>query len=215
MNGGTVYDRVINPTKVTINTPEGIKGLEDYLSLFTTNIAVPYDQMSNGPWGAGGLASLQTGKVAFARSGAFDFTTIKQSAPNLSEAPLFSINGKRAVIGGVNSLSIYRGTKHANESWEFLKWATQTQPQLTFATFSDLPANTDAQTKLDTIVTPKALIPALLSDLSAFNAGVLTKNQQVSTVFGDIIADMVHGKITPAQAAAQMEQKGNAALTSS
>jgi multiple sugar transport system substrate-binding protein len=215
LEGGSVYDHLINPTKITINTPEGIKGLEDYLSLFTENIAVPYDQQTNGPWGSGDLPSLQTGKIAFARTGAFFFKQIQQSSPNISMAPLFSLNGRRTVFGGANNYSIYRGTKHPNEAWEFLKWATQTQPQLDFAKFSDLPVNNDAFSKLDTALSPKEFIPTLRSNLSAFKPSVMTTNLQISTVFGDIITDMIHGKITPAQAAAQMEQKGNAALASS
>lgn len=212
MEGGTIYDNPINPTKITINTPEGIAGLADYVSLFTENIAVPFDQLANGPWGAGDLPSLQTGKVAFARSGAFYFQEMSSS---LSVAPLFSINGKRAATGAANGLSIYAGSKHPNEAWEFLKWAAQTQAELQFATFSDVPAEQGALAKLDTVITPKAFVPTLLSGLSAFKPAVMTTNSQISTVLSDITTDLVHGKITPAQAAAQMEQQGNAALASS
>jgi multiple sugar transport system substrate-binding protein len=35
MRGGSMYDNFVSPTKVTINTPQGIAGLADYRSLFT------------------------------------------------------------------------------------------------------------------------------------------------------------------------------------
>lgn len=213
LEGGSTYDNYINPTKITINTPEGIQGLTDYLSLFKENIAVPYDQLSNGPWGAGDLASLQGGKVAFARIGPWNFQEIRTQSPNIAVTPLFSIK-QQLVLSGANGLSIYSGSKHKQEAWEFLKWAVQTQNQVEFAKFSDVPSDKGADAQLDNILQPKEFVPTLQTALNTFKPGVMTPNQQLSTALGDIIADMVHGKLTPAQAAAQMEKQGNALLSS-
>lgn len=214
MEGGQPYDNPVNPTKVTYNTPEGIQGLTDYLSLFKENIAPPYDQLGNGPWGSGDLPSLQTGKIAFARIGPWNFQEIVSQSPNIAVAPIFSIK-QRAVVSTANGLGIYKGSKHPQEAWEFLKWATQTQGQVAFAKFSDVPSDKGALDQLSTIVKPADFVPTLLSDLQYFKPTVMTNKQQLSTAFGDIIADMVHGKLTPAQAAAKMDQQGNQILSGS
>jgi multiple sugar transport system substrate-binding protein len=213
LEGGSVYDSYVNPTKVTINTPEGIQGLTDYLSLFTQHLAPPYDELNNGPWSFD-LGALETNKIAFARVGAWLFSDIRNSAPNIGVTPVFCI--KQCVLPStVNSLAIYSGSKHPAEAWEFLKWATQVQPEISFAKFSDIPANKDALSQLDTYIDPKAFVPALQTALPTVRPSVITAKQQLATTLSDIITDMVHGKITPAQAAARIEQQGNSILSGS
>jgi hypothetical protein len=43
----------------------------------------------------------------------------------------------------------------------------------------------------------------------------MTPNQQFGTDLGNILTDLANGKLTPAQAAKQMEDKGNADLAAS
>lgn len=213
MAGGQTYDNPVNPTKVTINTPEGIQGLTDYMSLFTEHLAPPYDELTNGPWSYD-LGALQTNKIAFARVGAWLFSDIQKSSPNIGVAPLFDIN-QPVVLGGANSLAIYSGSKHKQEAWEFLKWASQTQPEISFAKFSDIPADKDAISQMSTYIQPAEFVPTLQSALPTFQPSVMTTKQNLGTVLGDVITDMMHGKLTPAQAAAQMQQQGNAVLAGS
>lgn len=213
LEGGSVYDNYVNPTKMTINTPAGIQGLADYLSLFTQNMAPPPDQLTNGPWSFD-LGALETNKIGFARVGAWLFSDIQSSAPYIATAPLFCI--KQCVLPTtVNSLAIYSGSKNKDAAWQFLKWATQVQPEISFAKFSDIPANTDALSQMPTYITPKEFVPSLQAALPTVQPIVITPKQQLATTLSDIITDMVHSKLTPAQAAAQMEQKGNSVLSSS
>src|SRR5438128_5106811 len=213
LEGGSMYDNYVNPTKMTVNTPEGIQGLTDYLSLFTQHIAPPYDELNNGPWSFD-LGALETNKIAFARVGAWLFNDIQSSAPYIATTPVFCI--KQCVLPStVNSLAIYAGSKHQAEAWQFLKWATQVQPEISFAKFSDIPANKDALSQLDTYITPKAFVPSLQAALPTVRPVVITAKLQLTTTLGDIITDMVHGNITPAQAAARMEQQGNSILSGS
>lgn len=214
MEGGQVYDKQVNPTKMLINSPAGVKGLADYLSLFTENISPPYEQLANGPWGPGDLPSLQTGKIAFARIGAYDFADIIQGKLNIGVAPVFSINGKQTLLGNSNSLGIYQGSKHQNEAWTFLKWATQTPAEISFAKISDVPADKTAFAQMGDYVTPKEFVPTLLADFNAFNPLMMTPKEQLQTMELDVITDLTHGKITPAQAAAQMQTQGNTILAS-
>ena len=213
MEGGSVFDNPVNPKKITINTPEGIQGLTDYQSLFTQNMAPPYDQLTNGPWSFD-LGALQTGKIAFARVGAWLFNDIQTSSPNVGVAPIFSIK-QPVITGGVNSLAIYSGSKNKEAAWEFLKWASSTQPEISFAKFSDIPADKAALSQLNTYIQPAAFVPTLQSAIPTFQPSLMTTKQNLSSAFGDIIADMMHGKITPAKAAAEMEQQGNTILSAS
>ena len=213
--GGQVYDHPVNPTRMMLNSPEGIDGLSRYQQLFTENISVPANLLKTGPFGSGDLPSLQTGKVAFARTGAFDFQDMATTSTNIGAAPIFSMNGRRAAVGTANSLGIYRKSKHPNEAWEFLKWAVQTPAEISFAKFSDIPADKGAFSQLDTILQPKEYVPTLRSDLNVFVTDVMTPKTQLATVLTDIATDLQNGKITPAQAAAKMEQQGNAVLSAS
>lgn len=213
LEGGQTYDNPVNPTKVTINSPAGIQGLTDYLSIFTENIAPPYDQLTNGPWSFD-LGALQTNKIGFARVGAWLFSDIQASQIKIGVCPLFTIK-QPVVLGGVNSLAIYAGSKHVPEAWQFLQWAASTQPEISFAKFSDIPANKIAISQLNTYIQPASFVPTLLSAFSTFQPLVMTPKLQLGTSLGDIITSMMHGKLTPAQAAAQMEQQGNAILSGS
>ncbi len=215
MHGGQVYDNPINPTKILVNTPEGIQGLTDWQSLFTQHLNPPYAEMANGPWGTGDIDSLQTNKVAFARIGAFDFALIEQQnlTDQIGATPVFAVNGKQVTLGNVNSFGIYRGSQHVNEAWEFIKWATSTAPDKTFAKISDVPSNIAAFNAMSSYITPQVYIPTLNSAAQGWGPLVMTPHQQLGTDFSNILTDLANAKITPAQAAQQMEQKGNADLS--
>ncbi len=215
MEGGQVYDNPINPKKILINTPEGIKGLADFQNLYTQNIVVPFAQQANGPWGTGDLDSLLTNKVAFARIGAFDFAQIQQQnlTDKIGATPFFSINGKQVTLGNTNSFGIYKNSQNANQAWEFVKWATQTDPDKTYAKISDVPSDANAFNAMSSYITPAQYVPTLLAAAKPFQPLAMTPHQQLSTDYVNILTDLANGKITPAQAAQQMEQKGNADLS--
>lgn len=217
MEGGQVYDNPINPTKMLINSPEGIKGLTDWQSLYTENLAVPFAEQANGPWGAGDIDSLLTNKVAFARIGAYDFAQIQQQnlQDQIGAMPIFSVNGKQVTLGNANSFGIYKGSQHVNEAWQFIQWATSTQPDETYAKISDVPSNTAAFTQMSSYITPQVYVQTLASAQKGWGPIVMTPHQQLGTDYTNILTDLASGKITPTQAAQQMEQKGNADLSAS
>ena len=214
MEGGQFYDNAINPTKILVNTPEGIKGLADYQSLFTEHFNPPYAEMASGPWGAGDIDSLLTGKIAFARIGAFDFAQIQQQnlTSKIGAMPQLSLNGKQITIGNVNSFGVFKGSKYPEQAWEFVKWAAQTGPDKTYAQLSDVPSDTTAFNQMSTYITPSVYVPTLLAAGKVFQPDAMTPHQQYSTDLTSIITDLANGKLTPAKAAQQLEQKGNADL---
>lgn len=211
MEGGQVYDNPINPTKITVNTPEGLKGLTHWQSLYSENLAVPIGQQANGPFGSGDIDSLLTGKVAFSRIVLADFIQVQEQ--NLMEqigvTPLFAINGKQVTVSNANSFGVFVGSKHPQEAWEFIKWATS-EGQQVFGQISDLPAdNTAANGMLDN-TKPTEFVKTLLAAEKGFTPSVMTPNAQFATDLGTILTDLANGKLTPAQAADQMDKKGQA-----
>lgn len=212
--GGQVYDNPINPTKILINTPEGIQGLADWQNLYTSNAQVPFAQQASGPWGTGDIDSLLTGKVAFARLGAFDFAQVNQQnlLDQIGIAPIFAINGKQTTMGNVNSFAIFANSKHPNEAWQFLKYATGQAGNKVYGQLSDLPSNQTDFNSMSSFITPASYVPTLTSAAKGFAPIVMTPHLQYATDLGNIMTDLANSKITPAQAAAQIEQKGNADL---
>jgi len=185
--------------------------------LFSQHIAPPYSELANGPWGAGDIDSLLTDKVAFSRIGAFDFAQInEQKLQNkIGATLLFSINGNQVTLGNANSFGIYKGSKNAASAWEFIKWATQTEPDKTYAKISDVPSDKTAFDQMNSYITPAEYVPTLLAGAKPFMPAVMTPHQQYGTDLVNIITDLANGKITPEKAAQQIEQKGNADLSAS
>lgn len=216
LEGGQVYDNPVNPKKLLLNSPQGIKGLADWQSLYTEHLAVPFTEQVNGPWGTGDIDSLLTEKVAFARVGAFTFAQIEQQKlqDKIGATPIFGINGKQVTLGNANSFGIYQGSQHVNEAWEFIKWVTQTEPNKTYAKLSDVPTNVTAFNQMSDYLTPKQYVPTLTEAAKYFKPIVMTPHQKLLDEYTNILPDLASGKLSPEQAAQQMEQKGNAALSS-
>ncbi len=215
LEGGQVYDNSVNPKKMTLNTPEGIKGLTDWQSLYTEHLNPPIAEQVTGPWGGGDIDSLLTDKIAFARMGAFDFAQIQQQnlGDKIGATPIFGINGKQITLGNANSFGIYKGSKYPQQAWEFIKWVTSTDPDKTFAKISDVPSNTAAFSQMSSYITPPVYVPTLTAATKGWQPIVMTPNPQFATDLGNILTDLANGKLTPAKAAQQMEQKGNADIT--
>lgn len=212
MHGGSMYDNFVSPTKVTINTPEGIAGLADYKKLFDDKIVPPIDEQHDNQWLNGDIDSLRTGKVAMARIGPWNFADIATKSPNIGVAPLPVVGGKLAFYSGANGYAISAESKHPKQAWEFLKWMLQTPNQVEFAKFSDVPVDTKALSQLSDYITPKEFAPTLAASIPGFRPGLLTVKEELGKNVGLIIDDMGRGKLTPEQAAAEIEKQGNALL---
>lgn len=211
MRGEEAFDNPVNPTKVTINNPAGIQGLTDYLSLIQEKIAVPQDEWTRNVWGDGGVASLETGKVAMSELGPWDFSNVESKNLPVGVAP-FPVSKEAAIRTTANGLGIFKSTKYPKEAWEFLKWALETPNQLNFAKFSDVPVNKKALEQMDSVVKPRDFVPTLLTQLTALKPYLMSTRVDLESTMDSIVKNMERGVLTPAQAAAEMEQRGNAIL---
>jgi multiple sugar transport system substrate-binding protein len=212
LEGGQVYDNPINPTRILINSPEGIQGLKDYKRMFDEGIAPPYAELTNGPWSYD-YGALETHKIAFARVGPWLFSDMSKN-PDYAITPLFKI--KQAVsIGGVNSLAIYAKSKYQSQAWEFIKWAIGTEPQVAFGKFSDIPADKAAFDQMATYTNPPAWAATMKAAFAYYVPDLVTTKDMLTTTFNDLITEMMSGKITPEDTAAKMEEEGNQVLSAS
>jgi multiple sugar transport system substrate-binding protein len=212
MAGGSAYDNYVNPTRVTINTPEGIAGLTAWNSLFKENIVPSLDTWYNGDWGdAAGINVLKTGKVAMGELGPWDFVEINSKKLNYGIAP-YPVIKQQAEHATTNGFGIFKGSAHPKEAWEFIKWALQPPNQLNFAKFSDLPVDKQAFNSLATVINPKEFAGTLLAQLPALKPALISNKKDLRPALDAIVADMSRGRYTPEQAAAEMEKQGNAIL---
>jgi multiple sugar transport system substrate-binding protein len=222
MAGGHVYDRQLNPTKVTTNTPEAIAGLKAYKQMFDSHLSPPFNELTGANWKDGDLDSILTNKVAFARIGAWSLGDIVSKKLNVGICPLPAINGKSAMVSGANSLSIFKGSKHQKEAWEFIKWAASADGDQGFSVVSDPPSNKSVLDQYEKVITDtvgekdgKGYYQAFVVSLKSQVASPMsTKSTDLNTAFSNIMEDMIGSKITPEQAAAQMEKDGNDILKS-
>ncbi len=217
MEGGQVYDNPINPKQILVDTPAGIQGLADWQSLYTENLAVPLAIQANGAFGAGDIDSLIANKVAFSRIVLADFPVVVQQnlGDKIGVMPIFSVNGKQVTCGNANSFGIYANSKHPNEAWQFIKWATTTTQQKTFAQISDIPVDQTAFASMSSYLQPTNFAQTLIAAQKGFMPIVMTPNAQYSTDLTSILTDLSTGKLTPSAAAQQIKSKGQADITAS
>ncbi|GCE14885.1 ABC transporter substrate-binding protein [Tengunoibacter tsumagoiensis] len=205
--GVSLFDNYVNPQKVTINSPAGIKALTDYQALWKQNIEPSIDDNS---WQAG-LAGLQSNRVAMTISGPWEFSQFDTSKYGVMPIPV-SDAGKHMQRMTINSLSIYSGSQHKAEAWEFLKWAAQAPQQQQYAAFADTPVNKTAFANSNTIIKPASFYPTLQVEATNIRPYLLSSKTQLTTTITNILQDLIRGKISPTDAASQLEQQGNSVL---
>jgi multiple sugar transport system substrate-binding protein len=210
--GGSFLDNYTRPTKVTINTPQGIAGLQYFADLFKNKINVPFSDQWNGPWGSPDSA-VCTKKVALELTGPWSISAIQEAKVKFGTAPSFA-GKKRATFGYVNLLAISKNSKNAQAAWKFIKWISSVQGQLEFTKTGDLPANAKAleSARKNPVQYSSEIMDAYYSELPYVITGPMLPSEEFNTVTTNIIHDMVEGRITPAEAAKKLETEGNAVI---
>lgn len=210
--GGSLVDNYTRPTKVTINTPEGIAGLRYLTELFKNDINVPATEQWNGPWGSPDSA-LNTKKVAIVQTGPWSIPAMLDSELNIGSAPAFA--GKnRATFGYVNFLAISKQSKNIAAAWKFIKWLASPEGQLEFAKTGDLPSNSRVleEAKKNPVHYSSEIMDAFYNELPYVITGPMLPTTEFNEVTNIIIDDLIQGRITPEEAAKKLEREGNALI---
>jgi multiple sugar transport system substrate-binding protein len=212
--GGAFFDQFVNPTRVTINTPEGVAGLRDFLRLFEEGIIPPWAEWRDSGWGSGGLDSLQAGTVAMADIGPWNFASIRNGQlPIASMVYPVAVEGQPSLLySGANGHAINAASSQIAEAWSFLQWMTSQEAQLSYAQWSDIPANVEAFNEVFAILEPQALATATQAQLLGFRPTLMTHVPELESTIEAILRQMSEGELTPEEAAAMIESEGNALL---
>ncbi|AEJ60362.1 extracellular solute-binding protein family 1 [Spirochaeta thermophila DSM 6578] len=204
--GGKILDDDIRPTRVMLNSPEGIAALKLAKRAFQEELEPPYSTEWAGPWGTPDSA-VATGKVAFMHTGGWGLPPLRDAGIDFGTAPLPYPAGKqRATRGYVNFLSIYRGSQKVDAAWTFVKWMCgEGQPE--FAKTGDLPANA----KYLEVVKKTApdYMKAFFSDLPYVITGPMLPTDEFGSLLEATMTDFFQDRISAEEAVRIIEEEGN------
>jgi multiple sugar transport system substrate-binding protein len=215
--GVQMTDSKSKPTKVTVNTKEGIAALTFIQDLYKKNVCPPNTGEWQTAWGTPDNA-IATGKVAFMLSGPWGLPTVKQANVDFGTCPVPVFAGKekfRATRGYINGIAVYKGSKAKDGALEFVKWLTSKAGQLEFTKTGDLPANTaalaEAQKNADKVYTngTPEQYKAYFADLPYVTTAWNLPTSEWTSLFSNTMLDMYKLTATPAATAAKLEKEGN------
>lgn len=204
--GGKIVDDTTRPTKVLLNSPEGIAALKAMKSLIDEGLEPPYSSEWSGPWGTPDSA-VATGKVAFMQTGPWGFGPLKDAGIDFGTAPFpYKKGGKRATIGYINFLSVYRGSQNVDAAWAFISWmAGEGQPE--FTKTGDLPANSEYLEQI--MASSDEKLKAFFSDLPYAITGPMLPTDEFTSLTEATLTDFLQDRITAEEAAQLIEEEGN------
>lgn len=207
--GGKYIDDYTRPTKILINNKAGIEGLQFLRTMVEKAIIPPWEDDWEGAFGSPDSA-VATGKVAIMQSGPWALGPLKQKRINFGTAPLF-VGKKRANRGYVNFLAISKNCKNPQAAWRFIRWMCG-EGQLEFTKTGDLPANKkyfEAAKKLNPYGYPPEIMEAFFSELPYVITGPMVPTNDLITLTEQTVMDLTALRITAAQAAKRIEERGN------
>ncbi|MBN1648370.1 MAG: sugar ABC transporter substrate-binding protein [Spirochaetales bacterium] len=211
--GGALMDDYAAPTKMLINSPEAIAGLEYMMTLFGT-VEPVYTGEWNNIFGTPDTA-VGTGMVAFMHSGPWALSALDDAGVNYGTCPLpyNPKTGIRANRGYINFMAISRDTKKVEPSWVFVSWICG-EGQLEFTKTGDLPANKLALEESKAVQTrPKEIMEAYYAELPYVFTGPLIPTDEFNSVIDVNTSDLFLGLIGVEEFVEKVEQEGNDVIT--
>jgi multiple sugar transport system substrate-binding protein len=140
-NGGDILSA--DGTQATLTDPKVKEALEFYRQMWADGV-IPPGAKTDG--GTEFLNTFASGKIGMQGLGAFAIAAIKASNPNMNfgVAYLPGKEGGQSSFAGGDIISIPAGSKYVKEAFEFIKWLTSEETQLSlYAKEGSLPVRTD------------------------------------------------------------------------
>lgn len=200
-SGGDVLNG--DGTKAELDTPQITDALTMYRTMWTAgdmpNLAKTDD-------GSGALTAFEGGKIGMIPLGAFAVAGLKAAKVDFGITPLPGKTGGSSAFAGGDEIAIPKGSKHPDQAWEFLKWATDKQAQTVLAQQAIVPVRTDL---LSTIYYPldpqyKVLGAAMSTGRTPYSVVENALLNDNNGPYIKMISEAVFGgNITAAQAAGQ------------
>jgi len=121
-NGGNLVDNVQNPTRLTLNNPKAIQGLQ-FMTELTTKHNVSPSQTSLRNLGMGSQQLFMTGKLAMYGSGIWETPVFRKITNFDWDIVMFpkGPRGKRAFATGGSGYCVLKSSQHPEEAWEVVK----------------------------------------------------------------------------------------------
>ena len=126
MYGGSMFDQTVNPTKITIDTPEGRKGVEAIAKM--ADVVAPVAE-----WGKSWDGGLQNSAIATCTSGIWMFGDFKKAGVDFGVAPMPEGIEGSAVTGLINGFMMASNCENKEAAWQVLKWLSSRDGQLQVA----------------------------------------------------------------------------------
>ncbi|GIV70840.1 extracellular solute-binding protein [Caldilinea sp.] len=211
--GGAFFDRIVEPTRMQMSDPPNVQALQFLQDLlWKDNLAPTFSQAE---FLAPGTSLFQAGKAAMLVAGSWSLSGYKDVAFNWGIAPLPKWIDTRVPAFWFGGWVITRDSKAPEGAFEFARWSA-TDYQQTMAVNHDwIPLRKEARESAAMFegmpdgfdITLASIFEARLGDVYHSRSQELL-NEAIFPNLEQLWAN----KITAAQAAAQMDEKGNQIL---
>ena len=224
--GGDLVDTVVNPTRVSVNSPQGIRALRFYSELIVKDRVSPATrQQQNLGFGAPDWA-LQSGNVAIQHGGTWslaglaatefeDKETDRKRKLRFGLAPV-ARDRKRSQVAFTNSCGIYVKSRHPEEAWLFLKFFSSVEGQrLVGQKGIGIPVLREVARSDAFLKSPYGVehMEVFLDELEHAETNVSVPTGEFRDRLEKIVFDQLClGSVGPAEAARRMETEGNRLL---
>jgi multiple sugar transport system permease protein len=211
--GGRCVDRLVNPTRVLIDSPEGIRALAFYSGLILNDRVSPVTmQQQNLGFGAPDFA-LRSGKVAIQFGGTWSIPALsKEKWLRFGLAPV-ARDRERSQVAFTNSCGVYALSAHPEEAWQFVRFMASPEGQEIIARENiGIPvlrsvARSDAFLKNTPGVEN---MDVFLDELECAETNVMVPTGEFRDRMDKIVTQQLClGGITPGEAAKRMETDGD------
>ena len=215
--GGLAVDRLVDPTRMLLNSPEGIRALRFYSDLIVRDRVSPaVMQQENLGFGAPDFA-LESGKVAIQHGGTWSIPGLaKEKGLRFGLAPI-AMDKDRAQVAFTNSCGISARSRHVAEAWEFVKFFASPEAQRLVASRGiGIPvlrevARSDAFLKSPYGVDP---MEVFLDEMECARTNVSARTEEFENQMQKIVSEQLClGSIPPEEAARRMEKDGSRLLS--
>jgi multiple sugar transport system substrate-binding protein len=211
--GAAFFDKVIEPTKFTVSDPRNVEGMKFIQDLIFTHKVAP--DAAQRQAAAQDIGIFQTGKVAMIMDGTWYMSSNKDVTFKWDMAPLPKWKDKRALPFWFGGWVVAKDSQAAEAAVKFATWsATEYQKTLT-ETKDWIPVRREERESAKMQETLPSGFKSVVATLGEAQIGDMyhAKGQQIiNEVMNPTLDQMWNNKLTPEEAAKQIDDKANALL---
>jgi multiple sugar transport system permease protein len=214
---GRMVDRIVNPTRVLVNSPEGVRALRFYSDLIVRDRASPpVMQHQNLGFGAPDFA-LESRKVAIQHGGTWSIPALaKVKDLRFALAPI-AMDRDRSQVAFTNSCGISVRSQHVREAWEFVKFFASAEAQRLVAQRGiGIPVLREIARSDAFLKNPYGVenMDVFLDELECARTNICVPTEEFRNQLQKIVSEQLClGSITAEEAARRMEEDGDRLLS--